>query len=192
VVEKVRLLVQASVPEDASDDELERCLAAHRDAFRQPERISFRHVFFSNERRGEEGARAEAARASEAVVADGRDVADLGDPFLLGREYRERSKKEVEKIFGPEFSAAVFRLAPGAWSPPIRSAYGFHLVRVDERLAERDPPLDEVRSRVVRMYQGERRRERLREFVDELKRTHRVRVEDPVVEGEPPAKAAQG
>ena len=179
VIEKVRLLVQASVPDDASDADLERCLAAHRDAFRQPALISFRHVFFSNERRGEQGARTEAAKTSDALAANGRDVADLGDPFLLGHEYRGRSKQDVEKTFGPEFSAALFDLAPGGWSRPIASAYGFHLVHVEERLPERDPPLDEVRSRVVRLYQNERRGEHLRQFVDELKRTHPVRVEAP-------------
>jgi uncharacterized coiled-coil protein SlyX len=63
-------------------------------------------------------------------------------------------------------------------------------VRVEERLAERDPALDEVRSRVVRLYQDERRRDRLREFVDELKSTYTVRVEAPEDEAE--AKFARG
>jgi hypothetical protein len=177
VVEKLRLLVQASVPEDAADDELSRFLAAHRDTFRQPELVSFRHVFFSSERRGEREARAEAARASAALAEGKVRTGDLGDPFLLGHEYGRRSRRDLEKAFGAEFCAAVFALAPGGWSGPIPSAHGFHLVRVEERLPERDPPLGEVRSRVVHRFQQERRRERLSEFVAELRKAYPVHVE---------------
>jgi hypothetical protein len=177
VVEKMRLLVQASVAGAASDEELERCLAQHRDAFRQPELISFRHVFFSSARRGEEPARAKAAEVSAVAAGSGEGMAGVGDAFLLGHEYRRRSRRDLEKIFGPEFCAAVFALSPGGWSTPIRSAQGFHLVYVEERLPERDPPLGEVRSRVVHLHQDERRRERLREFVDGLRRAATVRIE---------------
>lgn len=191
VVEKMRLLVQASVPEDATDDELQACLAKHRDLFRLPQLISFRHVFFSGEKRGAEQAMADATNAASALAQGENDVSGLGDAFLLGRELRGRAKQDVDKVFGPEFRAAMFDLAPGVWSGPIPSAYGVHVVRVEERVPERDPSLDEVRSRVVRLYQDERRRDRLREFVGELKGTYTVRVEAD--DGEAPgSKLAQG
>ncbi|MEK7786198.1 MAG: peptidylprolyl isomerase [Chloroflexota bacterium] len=49
-------------------------------------------------------------------------------------------------------------LAPGAWSAPIRSSFGLHLVRVTERAPGRVPALGEVRGRVLAELQAERRR----------------------------------
>jgi hypothetical protein len=190
VVEKMRLLVRASVPADATEDELQECLARHRDLFRLPQLISFRHVFFGAEKRGAGRAMADAIDAASALARGGVEPAGLGDPFLLGSEFRGRAKPDVDKVFGPEFRAAVFDLAPGAWSGPIASAYGVHLVWVEEKVPERDPSLDEVRSRVARLYQDERRRDRLRDFVGALKGTYTVRVEADA--GETGSKPAQG
>ena len=48
------------------------------------------------------------------------------------------------------------RFAPGAWSAPIASSYGFHRVFVQERLAPRATPLAVVRGEVREALLAER------------------------------------
>ena len=48
---------------------------------------------------------------------------------------------------GP-FSSAVAQAAPGAWFGPVRSAYGWHLVRVESRPASSVQPFAAARPQV--------------------------------------------
>ncbi len=45
--------------------------------------------------------------------------------------YGDRAPEDVAKTFGPGFARAFFEVAPGAWTGPIESGYGWHLVWID-------------------------------------------------------------
>lgn len=55
----------------------------------------------------------------------------------------------------PQFEEAAFALPPGIVSPPVRSPYGYHLIRVDKRDFQ---PLDAVKQQIKQRLQGERLR----------------------------------
>lgn len=46
----------------------------------------------------------------------------------------------------PEFSAAVFKLKKGEISDPIKSSFGWHVVRVEDRRPVKVPPIEELRE----------------------------------------------
>jgi hypothetical protein len=50
----------------------------------------------------------------------------------------------------PEFEAAAFALEPGALSEPVKSSYGFHLIRVEEKRPAKLVPFEEVRAALAR------------------------------------------
>lgn len=54
----------------------------------------------------------------------------------------------LEAQLGADFAAAVVHLAPGAWSQPIPSRYGHHLVWVHELQPAHVPPFEAVRAQV--------------------------------------------
>lgn len=73
----------------------------------------------------------------------------LGDEALpLPASLPPKSPAALAKLFGSDFAAAVQALPPGEWSAPLRSAYGLHLVRVEEITAPPPPELEQVRARV--------------------------------------------
>ena len=61
----------------------------------------------------------------------------------------------------------------------MRSAYGMHLVIVDERSEGRLPELDEVRAQVLREWENVRRLEAIDAFYSTLIEKYEIRIEWP-------------
>lgn len=185
LIEKVRLLVKAAVasaPPGAAD--LEAYLARHADRYRQPDRVSLWHVFVA--RRAGRALEAEAGQLLERLrrhALPPAEAAALGDGFPLGSHLRAQSERQLAAVFGPGFAAAVMTTTPGAWSGPIASAHGVHLVRVEEVEPGQLPPLALVRAPVTEALWREQATARLGELVARLRRETAVRVEWPIAGG---------
>jgi len=133
-------------PTPLSDEDLRAAFAANRQAYAQPQKLTFKHVPF-NFRSGEEEAQdAEMRRALEALSDQAAKVnpAKLGDPFLLSRAHVELSEIDVARLFGRDFAREVFALEVGRWSEPLRSRLAWHLVRVERRDEGSVPAFEDV------------------------------------------------
>ena len=139
-------------------------------------RVSFRHVYFSKEKRGA-GAEAAAAEAL-AALAKGASDETMGDPFLHGFEFAEREQDDVIAAFGREFAEKLAAQPTGEWSGPVVSSYGLHLVRVEARMEPRAVKFDEVRETVLRDFHDERRRTANSEIFQKLRERYQVTVDE--------------
>lgn len=142
-------------------EELKAWFATNGDRFTLPGRITFRHLYFSPDRRGDH-AHQDAARALAQIgdlPVDSPAVTGLGDPFMFQDYYGDRSADDVAKTFGPGFARAVFQLTTGHWAGPVDSGYGSHLVWVDSLTAARQPPFEEVEADVRTAWIEEQRAE---------------------------------
>jgi hypothetical protein len=118
--------------------------------FALPPRASFRHLYFSPDRRGTR-AHADAVQALGALAgqpAASPVAAGLADPFMFQDFYGDRSPEQLAKVFGPTFARALFLLTPQAWQGPIESGYGWHLVWVEAITPGRVPAFEEVEAEV--------------------------------------------
>ena len=61
------------------------------------------------------------------------------------------------KLFGSKFKEALFQLNTEEWLGPIPSAYGWHLVKIEEKTAGEIPRLETVRAQVEREWMVEQR-----------------------------------
>ncbi len=145
LVQKMRFVIEelAVVPEP-SDAQLAAWVGEHAERYRQPARVSLEHHFFARDGRTPAALEDAAAAALGALRAG--EAGARGDSFVHGRSFTGRSEAELRRVFGPEFAAAALALEPGAWSGPIASSYGLHLVRVTQRDAERAARLEDVRE----------------------------------------------
>lgn len=162
LIEKMTFLTEnVAEPPAPTDEELATYFAAQSGRFVIPARVTFEHVFFGTERRGER-ARADAAAALGGLQKSNKpmslaELVKAGDPLPLWNRYDAMPNSDVALAFGDEFAAGLAPIAPGTWQGPIQSRYGWHLVRVIERSPERQPELDEVRDAVQTAYITERR-----------------------------------
>jgi hypothetical protein len=127
--------------------------------FAQPPRLSFRHLYFSPDRRGTR-ARADAEQVLAQLAGqpvDAKIAGVLADPFMFQEYYRDRAPEFLGKEMGPQFASAVARLTPGSWQGPIESGFGWHLVFVDTVIPGRVPAFEEVEPDVRTAWLGEQK-----------------------------------
>ena len=128
-------------------------------SFAQPSRVSFRHLYFSPDRRGER-ARDDAAQALARLAGlpeDAAIAATLADRFMFQDHYRDRAPEFLGKEFGPQFARAVATLRPASWQGPVESGFGWHLVFVDTVVPGRAPAFEEIESDVKTAWLGEQK-----------------------------------
>jgi hypothetical protein len=176
LIQKMQLLLESTEAVPApTDAELQAYLDAHASRYASPPRVSFTHVFVSTQHAGDRAA--SEIDAFRTQLDAGADPATLGDPFLRGRELRLHAQGELASIFGAAFAADVMALPEGVWSAPLRSTFGFHLVRISEKRPGTAPEMGAVREQVEREWRAERRASLDRDTRARLRARYVVRVE---------------
>jgi hypothetical protein len=177
LVQKMRLRGSAlSEDEKPTQEEIAARYAEDANAYREPDRMDLLHVFLSSDRRAEIAA--SDAEELRAVIRE-RGLRDdeatrLGDPFPLGHRLRARSERDLERSFGGRFASDAFATAPGEWSLPTRSAYGWHLVFVVSLDPGQTTPLDAVARRIAHQIEQERRDEKFATLLSDLRTRYEI------------------
>ena len=149
-----------------------------------PAKTSFYHVYFrdvvgqSAER--QQRASALAAQLNE-LPADSRTWRDSGDAFMLQRQYAARTEQDVGQLFGRDFASALTALPAGQWSAPLRSAFGWHAVKVVNKTAAYQQLLTEVEAQLSEHYSAEQRRLASEAFYRTLKSQYQIVYADPLM-----------
>jgi peptidyl-prolyl cis-trans isomerase C len=69
----------------------------------------------------------------------------------------------------PEFDAVVFAMKPGEISPVFRTAFGFHIAKVNARAEERMATFDEARPQIERLLMTDKHQKALERLCDYLR-----------------------
>jgi peptidyl-prolyl cis-trans isomerase C len=142
------LFEDVSALREPTREELKAWFEKNSGRFALAPRASFRHLYFSPDRRGAR-AREDAALALDKLrgkPATANGGAALADPFMFQDYFGDRSFEEMAKLFGPRFAQALLQQPPGSWQGPIESGYGWHLVWVDSLTSARVPAFEEVET----------------------------------------------
>jgi hypothetical protein len=187
--QKMEFIAEDFAAADPTEADLAAYLAQHPDAFRQDQRLTFRQVYLSPDKRGDQlDADVTNLLASLRAAGAQADISELGDPTLLERAFHNESQRRVDASFGAEFSTRLASLPLGEWTGPVHSGFGTHVVLVEQRTEGRSATLDEVRPQVRREWENARRLEANTRFLENLLEQYDVRIEWPQ---EQPANTAQ-
>ncbi|HXG27803.1 MAG TPA: SurA N-terminal domain-containing protein [Nevskiales bacterium] len=162
-------------PAGAPETELLRALyeAEKASRFSRPEQRQARHILVQvNEQTSDAQAR-EKAEALRAQLDKGADFAALAqqhsdDP---GSKARGGLLDPVTRgTLDPAFEQALFGLKPGETSAPVRTAFGWHLIRAERIEPEQVKPFTDpaVRAEVLALYREREIDERYRQMAEKL------------------------
>jgi peptidyl-prolyl cis-trans isomerase D len=158
---KYAIIDQAKVAAgvQVTQDDLQAYYNQHRDQYRVAEQAKVSHILIKTPLPGADG------KVDEKGVADAQKRAqDVLNQLKAGAKFEDLAKKYSEdpgsaKEGGslgwigkgrtvPEFEKAAFSLPKGQISDLVKSSYGFHIIRVDDRQDAHMKTLDEVKAEI--------------------------------------------
>ena len=159
------LLIDESVIADSitpAEEEIDQYYNANLSQYSTPGQIRASHILLRTEEQDE----AEVEALAAELVTQARGGADFAE---LARRHSEDEVTAPEGgsvgLFGRgsmvrEFEDAAFALEPGAISDPVKSAIGYHIIKVTEKQEETTQPIDTVRETIKNVLKQERARAR--------------------------------
>ena len=161
--------LRAKVP--VSEADLRRAYEENLDQYSTPEQVKASHILLKT---GEGAAEEAVRRQAEALVAKIRAGADFAELARRHSQDEATAKNGGDLgFFGRgamvrEFEEAAFSMAAGQVSDPVKTAYGYHIIKVVEKREASTRPFAEVRAQIedqLRWERAERQAERLAEEV---------------------------
>jgi len=109
------------------------------------------HIVFSPKTGGDEGA-LKRAQGVEEKIKGGQSFEKLAEQFSEDPNFTKGGLLGTLKAgeMAKEFEEAVKKLSPGEVSPVVKTANGFHLIKITKRTLISDPKLDEQREDIRR------------------------------------------
>ena len=182
MAQKMQFLAEdVAAAHEPSTDELKAWFDKNKDKFALPGRYSFRHLYFSPDKRGR-NAQNDAAKALAKIAGqpqDSRLAASLGDQFMFQDFYGDRTPEAIAKEFGPPFAVALEKLKPGSWQGPVESGYGWHLVFVTTLIPGRIPAFEEIEPDVKTAWLGEQKRQAWDKAYKEMRAKYTILLPGP-------------
>ena len=150
----------------------------HKDRFKQPELVSVRHILVAvKQGEGQPGVTDAEAKARIAKVQ-----AELkkGAKFeALAKKYSDDpGSKDNGGLYAdadpsgwvPEFGAAARTQPAGKVGAPVKTQFGYHLIKVESRKPAREIPFEEAKATAEKMAQQERQAAVWNELMDGLRK----------------------
>jgi peptidyl-prolyl cis-trans isomerase C len=150
-----------------TDEEIKAAYDAESAKVAQTERVRARHILLGSEK--------EAAGILERLKA-GEKFEDLAKKYSLdgSKDYGGDLGYFTAPEMVAEFSKAAFALKVGEISQPVKTDFGWHVIKVEDRKLGAAQPFDQVKSAIRNVLL----RKKVQETMDELRKTAKVEVLD--------------
>lgn len=171
---KKELLTQTAINKILSevkvtDEEIRDYYEVNNHLFKNEERVTARHILVDSldeaneiKKKIDNGMNFEMAAMRYSSCPSKEQGGNLGS-FTRGRMV-------------PEFEKAAFELSVGVVSEPVKTQFGYHLIKVEDKIEETIKPLEEVYHVIERELRNERESYKFMEFTENLKQIYKVEI----------------
>mgnify|MGYP001561057589 CR=1 FL=1 len=156
--------------------------AANKDKFMQKESVKASHILV---RVGKDATKEDDTKAQKKIkdllkrAKKGEDFAKLAkenseDPSAA-QNSGELGYFSTEDMV-PEFAKVAFALKPGEISDVVKTSFGYHVIKCEDKKPEQMTPYDEVKDKIAKFLENSAVQSKLLEYVDTLKKSAKIEV----------------
>ena len=175
LAQKISFLREETSIAPPKSSELDKFFQKNLSSYVVPEKFTFTHFYFSSEKGG-------MRRAKEALLNISDDDSPDSDPFMLGKNFVEKSAEEIRRDFGNDFAENFNNPVLGIWIGPIESVYGYHIVKILEKSKSYTPTLDQIIEKVEVDYFLEEKQKSLDSYLNELREKYKIVINPKYVQ----------
>ncbi|MDK2927792.1 MAG: hypothetical protein PWR31_1483 [Bacillota bacterium] len=160
--------------------EVEKYYREHQADFKVPEQVKASHILVADEKFAQE---------LRARLLKGEDFAKLAKEYSTDPGSREAGGELGYFPAGqmvPEFDKAAFSTPVGELSPVIKSSFGYHIIKVEDKKPARTLALAEVEQYLSAQLSAQKKDEKFQAFLRDLK--GRLKPENKLTEETTPQK----
>lgn len=194
---KIRRWMESQVKTpDVTDADAKSFYESNLKEFEQPETVKASHILFMVD-----------ADAAPEVVKEKQEAAQKAAARAKGGEDFTTLAKELSEEPGakesggdlgffpkdrmvPEFANAAFAANLNDISEPVKTQFGWHVIKVTDKKAAGTVPFDEVDNQITSYLKSTRQREAVQKVMKDLKDSAKIQTFLPAVESAAPAPAA--
>jgi len=155
---------------EVTDADCRKYYEEHPDEFAEQERIKASHILVKTE---------EEARQVKAELAQGGDWNELAKKYSMERGTRDRGGDLGYFSTGrmpTEFESVAFAMNPGEISEPVKTTFGYHIIRLEDKKPAEQAPFDEVKPRIQNKLMSDMRQQKVDGIRDQLFRKYNVEI----------------
>lgn len=184
-IEKVLASRGLETPDEAKVKEF---YEANQQQFQRPEQIHARHILVAVENQDDQAAwdaaekRAKIIRAE--VTGDGADFAAIakeksdGPSAKTGGDLGFFGRKQMV----PEFEQAAFALKKGEVSEPVKTQFGWHLIKLEDKREAGTVPFEDVNEELALQMKNQAVQQALVGFLEELRGSATIEIHSDNIE----------
>ncbi len=154
---------------ELKDEDIKKFYEKNKDAFKQGESADASHILVEEE---------DKAREIYEKIKNGGDFEELA------KEYSTCPSKEKGGNLGTftkgqmvkEFEDAVFENEVGTITEPVKTQFGYHIIKINQKNDARELSFDEVKDRIVEQVRRQKEQEIYNKRITELKDKYEVKM----------------
>ena len=169
-------------PAEITHEELRRYFDEHREDYHQPRRVNLEYVFAEKtpSQADEDTVRAELEEVRERALM-GEDFGELAEAFSQGPTAKEGGDLGFfgHGVMDSAFEATAFALQEGEISSPIRTIFGWHIIKLEEKRTTGGAKEVRARHILMKVYPSQQTLDALVDTLDVLvQRAQEVGLEE--------------
>ncbi|WP_045217039.1 SurA N-terminal domain-containing protein [Desulfonatronovibrio magnus] len=170
----LQLTPRALAPmQDVSSDEIEEYYRANLAEYTTPEEVRASHILVTLAQDASQDEQDEAKEKITAISARLQDGEDFAELAMEHSQCPSASQGGDLGTFGrgrmvPEFEDAVFNLEAGEISEPVKTQFGWHIIKLHEYIPEGTQELDEVRASIRMELGADKAMDELADIMDDI------------------------
>lgn len=165
-----------------NEREIKEYYKKNKERYKEPEGVHVKHILIYIPKDADKATEKEAlekAKQIRAQILKGAKFEELAKIYSDDAGSKKKGGdlgiiKKGQTI--PEFEKVIFKLKPGEISRPIRSSYGYHIVKVEEKIPEKILPFEEVKDLVKKDYLQKKQEELMRQILQKLYQEYQPKI----------------